>query len=85
MSGAQDVRRNGRKRPLSAEEKYQIWQQLLSGVARCAECDGGMKGTTTWKGDREYRYSGLRAHVAVGEVPRSSRRSTIVAPASRPA
>jgi transposase-like protein len=32
MSGAQDAKRNGRrKRPLSAEEKYQIWQQLLTG------------------------------------------------------
>jgi len=32
MSGPQDARRNGRrKRPLSAEEKYQIWQQLLTG------------------------------------------------------
>ena len=32
MSGAQDANRNGRrKRPLSAEEKYQIWQQLLTG------------------------------------------------------
>jgi transposase-like protein len=32
MSGAQDVRRNGRRtRPLSAEEKYRIWQQLLTG------------------------------------------------------
>jgi transposase-like protein len=33
MSGAQDAsRRNGRrKRALSAEEKYQIWQQLLTG------------------------------------------------------
>src|SRR3954451_6000071 len=33
MSGAQDAgRRNGRrKRVLSAQEKYQIWQQLLTG------------------------------------------------------
>jgi putative transposase len=32
MSGRQDARRNGRRtRPLSAEEKYQIWQQLLTG------------------------------------------------------
>ena len=32
MSGPQDAKRNGRrKRPLSAEEKYQIWQQLLTG------------------------------------------------------
>lgn len=33
MSGAQDLsRRNGRRRrPLSAQEKYQIWQQLLTG------------------------------------------------------
>jgi transposase-like protein len=32
MSGPQDASRNGRrKRPLSAEEKYQIWQQLLTG------------------------------------------------------
>jgi transposase-like protein len=33
MSGAQDPsRRNGRrKRVLSAQEKYQIWQQLLTG------------------------------------------------------
>jgi transposase-like protein len=32
MSGPQDANRNGRrKRPLSAEEKYQIWQQLLTG------------------------------------------------------
>jgi transposase-like protein len=33
MSGAQDVsRRNGRRRrPLSGQEKYQIWQQLLTG------------------------------------------------------
>ncbi len=32
MSGPQDVKRNGRrKRVLSAQEKYQIWQQLLSG------------------------------------------------------
>lgn len=32
MSGSQDVKRNGRrKRTLSAEEKYQIWQQLLTG------------------------------------------------------
>ena len=32
MSAAQDVSRNGRgKRPLSAEEKLQIWQQLLTG------------------------------------------------------
>jgi len=32
MSGAQDpMRRNGRRsRPLSAQEKYQIWQQLLT-------------------------------------------------------
>ena len=32
MSRAQDVRANGRrKRSLSAEEKLQIWQQLLTG------------------------------------------------------
>src|SRR4051794_38430727 len=32
MSGSQDAKRNGRrKRTLSAEEKYQIWQQLLTG------------------------------------------------------
>jgi transposase-like protein len=32
MSGAQDAKRNGRrKRSLSAQEKYQIWQQLLTG------------------------------------------------------
>ena len=32
MSGAQDAKRNGRRsRPLSAQEKYQIWQQLLTG------------------------------------------------------
>jgi len=33
MSGpSQDARRNGRrKRSLSAQEKYQIWQQLLTG------------------------------------------------------
>lgn len=32
MSGPQDASRNGRrKRPLSGEEKYQIWQQLLTG------------------------------------------------------
>jgi transposase-like protein len=31
MSG-QDAKRNGRRtRPLSAQEKYQIWQQLLTG------------------------------------------------------
>ena len=32
MSAPQDASRNGRrKRPLSAEEKLQIWQQLLTG------------------------------------------------------
>ena len=32
MSGPQDAKRNGRrKRVLSAQEKYQIWQQLLTG------------------------------------------------------
>jgi transposase-like protein len=32
MSGPQDAKRNGRRtRPLSAQEKYQIWQQLLTG------------------------------------------------------
>ena len=32
MSGPQDVKRKGRrKRVLSAQEKYQIWQQLLTG------------------------------------------------------
>jgi len=33
MSGAQDASRRDRRRrrPLSAEEKYQIWQQLLTG------------------------------------------------------
>jgi transposase-like protein len=32
MSRPQDAKRNGRrKRTLSAEEKYQIWQQLLTG------------------------------------------------------
>ncbi len=32
MSGAKDAKPGGRrKRPLSAEEKYQIWQQLLTG------------------------------------------------------
>ena len=32
MSGPQDAKRDGRrKRPLSAEEKYQIYQQLLTG------------------------------------------------------
>ena len=32
MSGPQDASRNGRrKRVLSAQEKYQIWQQLLTG------------------------------------------------------
>jgi transposase-like protein len=32
MSGPQDAKRNGRRsRPLSALEKYQIWQQLLTG------------------------------------------------------
>lgn len=32
MPQPQDARRNGRRRrPLSAEEKYQIWQQLLTG------------------------------------------------------
>ena len=33
MSGPQDAKRNNgrRKRPLSAQEKYQIWQQLLTG------------------------------------------------------
>ena len=32
MSGPQDAKRSGwRTRPLSAEEKYQIWQQLLTG------------------------------------------------------
>jgi transposase-like protein len=31
MSEPQDAKRNGRrKRPLSAEEKYQVWQQLLT-------------------------------------------------------
>ena len=32
MSGPQDAKRNGRrKRVLSAQEKHQIWQQLLTG------------------------------------------------------
>jgi transposase len=32
MSGPRDVKRNGRRmRALSAQEKYQIWQQLLTG------------------------------------------------------
>src|SRR5688500_2555605 len=32
MSGPQDAKRDGRRRrPLSAQEKYQIWQQLLTG------------------------------------------------------
>jgi hypothetical protein len=32
MSRPQDAKRNGRRtRPLSAQEKYQIWQQLLTG------------------------------------------------------
>lgn len=64
MFGPQDAKRNGRrKRSLSAEEKYQIWQQLLTGelTQRQAAEQWGVDPTTIMRIRRVGREGALTA------------------------
>ena len=64
MSGPQDVKRKGRrKRVLSAQEKYQIWQQLLTGelTQRQAAEQWGVDPTTIMRIRRVARAGALSA------------------------